>query len=80
MEPNRVSKPQLYVGNLPAGVRKAEVLELLERYGRLKKITMEKNYCLVSFESPLSEEDAVRCLTGGIFNGNKLIVNYGKQK
>ena len=80
MEVRRALKPRLYIGKIAAGTKEEELLDLLHRYGQLKMFVYypTRGYAFVRYMSPISEVEAFRCLKGGLFNGSKLDLNYGK--
>ncbi|CAA0817102.1 Serine/arginine-rich splicing factor SR34A [Striga hermonthica] len=71
----------IYVGNLPADIRKHEIEDLFYKYGRIMEIELKVPprppcYCFVEFNSSRDAEDAIRGRDGYNFDGCRLRVEF----
>ncbi|GER47288.1 arginine/serine-rich splicing factor [Striga asiatica] len=69
----------IYVGNLPADIKKHEIEDLFYKYGRIMDIELKVPprppcYCFVEFESPRDADDAIIGRDGHNFDGCRLRV------
>ncbi|KAK0423381.1 hypothetical protein QR680_008116 [Steinernema hermaphroditum] len=73
---------RLYVGNLPSDVRRGEVEDLFEKYGRIKSVDLKDRrgppFAFVEFEDARDAEDAARGRDGYSFDGRRLRVEFTK--
>ncbi|CAG8590765.1 5928_t:CDS:2 [Paraglomus occultum] len=87
-EPNpsieRRDSTTLYVGNLPYNFREQDVADMFERYGRLRKVTVQidhytgrnKGFAFVEFEDRRDAEDAFDKYNGFTVEGRRLKLDW----
>ncbi|CAG8486713.1 6338_t:CDS:2 [Paraglomus brasilianum] len=74
----------LYVGNLPYNFREQDVADMFERYGRLRKVTVQidhytgrnKGFAFVEFEDRRDAEDAFDKYNGFTVEGRRLKLDW----
>ncbi|CAG8650137.1 17416_t:CDS:2 [Acaulospora morrowiae] len=74
----------LYVGNLPYSFREQDVADMFERYGRLRKVTVQidhhtgrnKGFAFVEFEDRRDAEDAFDKYNGTNVEGRRLKLDW----
>ncbi|CAI2174270.1 12416_t:CDS:2, partial [Funneliformis geosporum] len=74
----------LYVGNLPYAFREQDVADMFERYGRLRKVTVQidhytgrnKGFAFVEFEDRRDAEDAFDKYNGTNVEGRRLKLDW----
>lgn len=74
-----MSRAKVYVGNLPADVRRRELEDLFAKYGRILDVSIKggarpatSSYAFVTFEDPRDADEAVRGRDGREFAGRRL--------
>jgi len=73
----------IYVGNLPDKVREQDLLEVFEKYGRIRAVDIKMPprpppFAFVEFEEPRDAEDAAHARDGYEMLGSKLRVELAK--
>ncbi|CAG8588157.1 4761_t:CDS:2 [Dentiscutata erythropus] len=83
-EKERRDSTTLYVGNLPYAFREQDVADMFERYGRLRKVTVQidhytgrnKGFAFVEFEDRRDAEDAFDKYNGTNVEGRRLKLDW----
>ncbi|SOV06229.1 related to pre-mrna splicing factor srp55 [Ustilago sp. UG-2017a] len=70
---------RVYVGKLPADVRRGDIEDLFRDYGRLYDVRIMGTFGFVEFEHPRDAEDAVKDFDGKNFMGERIVVQHAKQ-
>ena len=77
----------IYVGNLPYGVRSSDLEELFAQYGTVVSAKViadpdgrSKGFGFVEVESDGDGEDAIAKLNGYELSGRKIVVNQARPK
>ena len=65
---------RLYVGNLPLDLDDREFYDLLDRYGRVKLLSIRGKFAFVEYEQSDDATLALRKLDGRAHQGHSLIV------
>ncbi|CAG8697633.1 1369_t:CDS:2 [Ambispora leptoticha] len=81
---DRRDSTTLYVGNLPYAFREQDVADMFERYGRLRKVTVQldhytgrnKGFAFVEFEDRRDAEDAYDKYNGFSVEGRRLKLDW----
>merc|ERR1711959_681851 len=75
---------RVYVGGLPEGVRRSDVLDMFERYGKIREIDIKDTrppyYAFVEYYDDRDAEDAVRKLDNEKLMGATLRVEFAKDR
>lgn len=75
---------RVYVGGLPEGVRRSDVLETFERYGKIREIDIKDSrppyYAFVEYYDDRDAEDAVSRLDNEKLMGATLRVEFAKDR
>lgn len=79
--------PRIFVGNIPLNTRSDAIRDLFASFGSIRDVYVIPKHAdsneekmKVSFESPESAQRAIDEMNGTDYDGNKLIVQFGKQK
>lgn len=73
MEPSTT----LFVVNFDTrDTRTRDIERHFDRYGKLRRVEIKRNYAFVQFESIEQAQDAVRATNGRAFNGQTITVEY----
>merc|ERR1712212_1084597 len=83
MSRSNIDESRIYIGNLPANVRNADVEDLFEKYGRITEcdLKLPRNgdgpaFAFVQYEDPRDAADAIRGRDGYRIAGQKLKVQH----
>merc|ERR1711904_622920 len=75
---------RVYVGGLPEGVRRSDVLDMFERYGNVREVDIKDArppyYAFVEYYDDRDAEDAVRKLDNEKLMGAALRVEFAKDR
>ncbi|CBQ69540.1 related to pre-mrna splicing factor srp55 [Sporisorium reilianum SRZ2] len=69
---------RVYIGKLPADVRRGDIEDLFRDYGRLYDVRIMGSFGFVEFEHPRDAEDAVKDFDGKNFMGERILVQHAK--
>lgn len=76
------SDAKIYVGNLPANVRRSEIDDLFHKYGRIVDISIKggegTSFAFVTFEDSRDAQDAVHGRNGHEFDRARLRFGHFK--
>eukprot|EP00039_Didymoeca_costata_P004324 m.72657 g.72657 ORF g.72657 m.72657 type:complete len:191 (+) comp12344_c0_seq2:108-680(+) len=69
---------RIYIGNLPEDIREREIEDLLDKYGRIRDLTLKagRGFAFAEFDDARDAEDAVYGLHGYTFGGFRLRVEF----
>ncbi|KAI9255725.1 hypothetical protein BDA99DRAFT_149128 [Phascolomyces articulosus] len=71
---------RLYVGNLNRYVRERDVERLFAKLGRINDLALMSNFAFIEYDDERDAEDAVRNLHGTRLEGDRIIVEFAKNK
>jgi len=75
---------RVYVGGLPEGVRRSDILDMFERFGKIREVDIKDTrppyYAFVEFYDDRDAEDAVRKLDNEKLMGATLRVEFAKDR
>eukprot|EP00744_Colponema_vietnamica_P002016 GILI01003242.1.p2 GENE.GILI01003242.1~~GILI01003242.1.p2 ORF type:complete len:224 (+),score=33.38 GILI01003242.1:78-749(+) len=77
---SRDRNTRVYVGRISSRTRASDLERAFDRYGRIRDITLKKDFAFIEFEDYRDADDAVHEMNNRTLDGARLIVEFSGQR